>query len=742
MQTLDSSGGTSTRVPVPFLKWAGGKSVIADRIIKRLGPIPADSTYFEPFIGGGAVFFRLRPARAVILDSNVVLIRTYRVVKERVEALIQELRNIPPPRSIEDFEERRVEFNDLLPAPPGAGELNRKDVRRAALMIWLNHTCFNGLYRVNQGGKFNVPYGYAERPFIYDPDNLRAASGALNQSEAKLVAGDYATVLALAKVDDRLYFDPPYHPPEDTPGFTSYTSEGFGPADQERLASVVQRLIERGCRPVVSNSLNPNIQELYIGLKQDPVLVPRAINCVGTKRGRVPELLIYPRSRTTLHAQWDKIVEVCGFGLDGHSTFEVTSDRVGKISGKQPRLIAKMDSREELPYTLASKHYFVLPVTARKYAIVPGEGYHDLEDPGAAPHVFHAQRQVPVTVALKAGESAAIQTALYSGLLEEVVGVPRLRPTLHNDMLRLKDTTIRYGDAWSLKINGAQVEVDAGFENHEEFFLFECKNWYRGQLRNFNVRQLFFPQLQALNDLRSRGLDWRVRCFFLNIEPDTSVYRFWEYGFSDIHDYSSMSCLNHSAYRLVQTGESLPPQLLDSLASIPAVQTNYIPQANDPTKLLALVQGVAEGFNTVPEIAARFRFDPRQSHYYGEAAEEIGLLERTHGGRFSLTAAGLEIAGLQTDRATHALIERVFTLPVFHEIAATAIRGKTTVLNTESLLPILRRCSGGRYNETTLHRRLQSVARWVNWIGETTGTIRVRSVPQVSPKALSLESFS
>ena len=605
----------------------------------------------------------------------------------------------------------------------------------------MNHTCFNGLYRVNQDGKFNVPYGYSERPFIYNPDNLLAASAALNRSDAKLLPSDYATVLDLATANDLLYFDPPYHPPEDVPGFTAYTSEGFGPADQERLASVVRRLIEKGCRPVVSNSLNPNIQELYVGMKQDPVLVPRAINCVGTKRGRVPELLIYPRSRTTLHAQWDKIVEVCGFGLDGHSTFEVTSDRVGKISGKQPRLIAKMDSREELPYALASKHYFVLPVSARKYAIVPGEGYHDLEDPGAEPRAFHAQRQVPVTVALKAGESAAIQTALYSGLLEEVVGVPRLRPTLHNDMLRLKDTTIRYGDAWTLKINGAQVEVDAGFENHEEFFLFECKNWYRGQLRNFNVRQLFFPQLHALNDLRSQGLNWHVRCFFLNVEPDTSVYRFWEYGFSDTHDYSSMYRLNQSAFRLVHEGKALPPQLLDRLASIPAVRTDYIPQANDPTKLLALIQGVAEGFNTVPEIASRFRFDPRQSHYYGEAAEEIGLLERTHGGRFSLTACGSEIASLQTDRATQALIERIFALPVFHEIATTAIRGKTTVINADALLPILRKCSGGRYNETTLLRRSQSVARWVNWIGETTGTIRVRTMPRIHTELRSLDSF-
>ena len=741
MKGSTSDSDAPLRVPVPFLKWAGGKSIIADKVIQRLGPIPDGGTYFESFLGGGAVFFRFRPPRAVLLDSNVVLIRTYRVVKDLTEALIEELQNLPAPATKQRFEDRREDFNALLPVPSADASLGRDDVRRAALMIWLNHTGYNGLYRVNQDGKYNVPYGYAEKPFIFDSDNLRAASAALKRSDVKLIADDYAVVLALTKPGDVLYFDPPYHPPEDTPGFTSYTQEGFGPLDQERLAAVVQRLIEKGCRPVVSNSLNPNIQELYIGLRQDPVLVSRAINCVGTKRGKVPELLIYPKSRTTLHAQWDKVIEECGFGLDGHATFEVTSRRVSDITHKQPRLIAKMDSREELPYSLASKHYFVLPVTERKYALVPGEGYHNLEDPNATPKSYEAARQVPVTVALKAGESAAIQTALYSGLLEEVVGVPRLRPTLHNDMIRLKGTRIHYGNAWSLAINGAQVEVDAGFENHEEFFLFECKNWYRGQLRNFNVRQLFFPQIRALNDLRAAGRDWKVRCFFLNVEPDTSIYRFWEYAFHDDHDYSSMYNVAQSAYELVQRRGRQPPQLLEQLASIAAVKTDYIPQANDPTKVLALLQGVAEGYNTVPDVAARFRFDPRQSHYYGEAAEEIGLLERTHGGLFSLTGEGAKIAALRTDEATHALIEQIFTLPVFHEIAAAAIRSKKSVVDSEALLVILKACSKGRYNETTLHRRSQSVARWVNWIGETTGTIRVRPAPRIRPELRSLDSY-
>jgi hypothetical protein len=308
-------------------------------------------------------------------------------------------------------------------------------------------------------------------------------------------------------------------------------------------------------------------------------------------------------------------------------------------------------------------------------------------------------------------------------------------------MVRLMDTQIRYDDAWTLDIDGAQVEVDAGFENHEEFFIFECKNWYRGQLRDFNIRQLFFPQLHALNMLHADGRNWRVRCFFLNIEPDTSTYRFWEYAFADAHDYSSMGLLKRSAYRLVQDKSSSPSRLLDQFAQVPLARTKYIPQANDPNKLLALIQGIAEGYDTVDEIADRMKFDPRQSNYYGEAAEELGLIDRGHGGRFALTGTGSDVARLQTDAATHALIERIFTLPVFHEIAETSVKEKKTVLDTDSLLPILKRSAKRRYNDTTLHRRVQCVARWVNWIGETTGTIRVRTTPKIRPELRTLDTY-
>lgn len=718
---------------VPFLKWAGGKSLIADKVISKLGTLSQDSTYFEAFLGGGAVFFKLRPRRAVLIDSNTVLIRTYEVVKDRVENLISELMKLSQPQSKEEFEEARSEFNGLL--PPSGGSLEKDDVLRSALLIWLNHTCFNGLYRVNKDGRFNVPYGYYKNPQIFDPENLRAASTTLRRANTKLIAGDYSLILNMAKTGDAVYLDPPYHPIDKTSNFTSYTSQGFDLSDQEKLSYLVHDLVKRGCQAVVSNSLTRDIMSLYSDMNQDRVHVPRAINCIGTKRGAIPELIIYPKKKHTKHEQWEKVIEESKLTLDGTHIYEISSNRVKEITGEEPRLVAKMDTREDLPRLLSSQGYFVLPVSNRKYALVPGDGYHDLEKTDDDPVSFSPIREVPVTVALKAGESAAIQTALYSGLLEKVVGIKQLRPTLHNDRIRINNTVIRYRNKWTLNITGAQAEVDAGFEDHKEFFIFECKNWYHSQLKNFNIRQLFFPFLHARNSLVSERSDWKIRCFFLNVEPDTTVYRFWEYEFPIPNDYANLRFVRQSAFELSQSHRARPNKVIERLVGEPISQTDYLPQADDPQKLLGIVQGISKGYDTPEKISQWFKFDIRQSNYYGEAAEELGIIDRDRG-RFVLTDAGLKIVRLSTDTAIESLIERIFTLPVFNRIVRYAIENKTDNVPTKIIKPIMKECSGGRYNETTIQRRTQTVTSWLNWVGETTGAIRVQPLDTFASKTL------
>jgi DNA adenine methylase len=728
-----------TSLAVPFLKWAGGKGTVASRIIARLGAAERGATYFEPFLGGGAVFFRLQPSHAVLSDLNRALIETYDVVKRDVETLIAELVTLSPPSTREAYEAVRDEFNNLR--KHGRDETRTSSVRRSALFIWLNHTCFNGLYRENKEGDFNVPFGYYKEAFIFDPDNLRAASGALAAAHADIQCADYASALASAKPGDQIYLDPPYDPIGGTSNFTGYTSSGFGPRDQWQLSGLVHRLIERGCRVILSNSPTPDIRELYADLRHEMILVPRAINCVGTKRGRVGEMLFYPRQRLTLHDRLDRVIRQKGFDLDGVRTYQVTSTELKNIGGAEPRLIAKMDTREQLPPMLADRGYFVLPTSTRNYAIVPGDGYHDLEGVHDRPTLFRPEREIPVTVALKAGESAAIQTALYSGLLEKVIGVPRLRSTLHNDKLTIHDSEIHYGKTWSLRLNGAQVEVDAGFENHGDFFLFECKVWQRASIKDFNVRQLFFPQLQALEDFGTRGLKLKPRCFFLNVEPESSTYRFWEYAFDDPRDYACIRLVHKQAYRLVQEKLSSPTRLLESLIHQVESQTTYVPQADDPSKLVALLEGVAEGLSTADQLATRFQFDPRQSNYYGEAAEELGMLVRDRRHGFTLTTLGNQIVRQNTDVAAREVIERILTLPVFREIVERAIKSGNPNVDQEEIPGIILATSRGRYNQTTVHRRVQSVSAWLNWIGEVTGTIRVRPTPPPLRGLRSLDTF-
>src|SRR5271157_246676 len=239
--------GGATR---PFLKWAGGKSQAFQELKEFFPALEEGHTYFEPFLGGGAVYFGLCPKSAVISDVNRALVFTYQAVKDNVEGLIGALGKMPPPESEKDYYTARTKFNRL------SSRLSTLDksqiVTFAALFIWLNHLCYNGLYRVNKKGGFNVPYGFYRNPTIYTAESLKAASQALRN--AQIMAADYESALEGAKKGDIAYLDPPYDPVSETSRFTSYTTTGFDLSEQERLSRVVHQLVERGCRVILSNS--------------------------------------------------------------------------------------------------------------------------------------------------------------------------------------------------------------------------------------------------------------------------------------------------------------------------------------------------------------------------------------------------------------------------------------------------------------------------------------------------------
>lgn len=265
--------------PSPFLKWAGGKSQLLPTFEQFL---PSDyNAYHEPFVGGGAMFFHMagrdEDIVASLSDLNDELVNCYTVVRDKVEALI---RGLKKHRNESDYyyQVRSLDTSRL------------SDVDRAARLIYLNKTCFNGLYRVNSRGQFNVPFGSYKNPRTCDEDNLRAVSRVLRHT--RLQHQHFADAMKAAKKNDFVYLDPPYQPLSATSNFTSYTSKCFGDTDQTQLRDMFRLLDKRGCKLMLSNSDNDFIRDLYSDFRQEIVYASRAINCRADRRGRISELLI------------------------------------------------------------------------------------------------------------------------------------------------------------------------------------------------------------------------------------------------------------------------------------------------------------------------------------------------------------------------------------------------------------------------------------------------------------------
>src|SRR3989442_9862706 len=224
----------------PFLKWAGGKA----QLLKQFSAFfPKEfGTYFEPFLGGGAVFFHLRPERAILSDTNPELVNAFQVVRDDLELLVDALERHYPHRNSEAYFYR---VRKQVPSDLSA-------VQRAARTIFLNKTCYNGLWRVNAKGEFNVPFGKYKNPTLYDPENLAAASGTLR---GKIVTvGDYRDITMYARKEDFVYLDPPYQPLSTTSSFTGDTTESFGESEPKELAVVFRELDEHRCEVMLSNS--------------------------------------------------------------------------------------------------------------------------------------------------------------------------------------------------------------------------------------------------------------------------------------------------------------------------------------------------------------------------------------------------------------------------------------------------------------------------------------------------------
>lgn len=288
MESKGNNKSTIARrvVARPFLKWVGGKGKIVDQIMHVLPE--GYNRYFEPFVGGGALLFALKPESGHISDTNVVLMEAFGHVKENATRVISELKTLqdqywalPDLEAKKDFYlEKREVFNSL----------SNDDFEKTVLLIFLNKTCFNGMYRENSRGEFNVPFGKHERPTICDEDNIEVVSRQLQK--ITMSTDSYELAVESASKGDLIYFDPPYHPLNVTSSFTDYQAGGFKAKDQEKLRDTFKMLSDRGCFVVLSNSYTPLILELYKDFNLHEIYAARSINSKGAGRGKIKELLI------------------------------------------------------------------------------------------------------------------------------------------------------------------------------------------------------------------------------------------------------------------------------------------------------------------------------------------------------------------------------------------------------------------------------------------------------------------
>ena len=263
----------------PIVKWVGGKRQLMFELLKNRPK--SYNRYFEPFIGGGALFFELQPENAYISDMNEELINLYSVVRDNVYELISDLNK---------HEVSKEYFLEIRNLDRTDEYKNLSDVQRASRFIYLNRTCFNGLYRVNSHGQFNVPFGNYKNPRIVDKNNLLNCSELLKNTEIK--CADFSEILTKVKRGDFVYFDPPYVPLNETSSFTSYTKDGFDMDMQFKLREVCDELDSMGVMFMLSNSDTKFVNELYSNYEIKKVFASRAVNANAEGRGKITEVLV------------------------------------------------------------------------------------------------------------------------------------------------------------------------------------------------------------------------------------------------------------------------------------------------------------------------------------------------------------------------------------------------------------------------------------------------------------------
>lgn len=402
---------------------------------------------------------------------------------------------------------------------------------------------------------------------------------------------------------------------------------------------------------------------------------------------------------------WEEVI--AKKGIDVHEPISyVTAKEVKDIARREPRLMAKMDTVEDLPKVFRDNGLFLLPVSRTRYAIVKGDGFHSLEE-AARPQVHRTRFKFPTSVEGVRSEGAFLDYALSSGVLERFTESDRLylvargRRTTPSFSFDFRSTHVQ--------VDGAQLELDGGYESLEGDSMISVEAKI-GLPSSFNIRQLYYP-------FRTFGLKKPVRNVFFVYEPDTMDYIFWEYEFAPESRYDAIKLARQGTFQ-VKVEDAVSVRTFRNVqASI-----EQVPQADSVDKIMAFPFRVAEGFDTSDKIKEAFGFTVRQSSYYRQAAEILGLVAMNRD-RYSLTSEGERYVKLPTEERVKQMCRMLLSYRLMSEIWARLSVDSKVVISKEEIAALVKRKS--RLGGTTPPRRAQTIVAWFRWIQSHLGIVEV-----------------
>lgn len=407
--------------------------------------------------------------------------------------------------------------------------------------------------------------------------------------------------------------------------------------------------------------------------------------------------------------EWLKIVQTMGIDLASPLSYVTASD-IKRITGKEPRLVASMHSKDKLPEVFRDNGVFVLPVSGDSYVIVHGKGYHELEPIESSAQRFHARFPFGLTMlAYGTGEGRYLLHAYNSGLLSRFSNVPEMYQTTAGKM-RTGKFEFRVDGSPNISVDGAGMEIDMGFEGRNDVLLFEAK---ARKVDDFLIRQLYYPMRVAGSFTRKT-----VRAFFFVADPKDETYSIWEYTWTDPHDYESIKLVKSAQFAIEES--EAPLEALETVEPDPNL--DIVPQADDFQKVADFPLLVYSGIDTAKKWAQHYGITERQGSYYREAAEAMGLVT-SEDGRYVLTDEGRKYVSIDQQNRADFLATRILRIPIMNEVFRQVQAHPDQGIEKARIAELIERRSHLR--GSTPARRASTVLSYFRWMARATGTVLV-----------------